>query len=127
MINEPKALESWRRQKQAKWSVPHPEIREERNGKIFTLTLGKICPWCREVFFTYQVEGEEREPYLVDKEIELYTNGTPVNNPGSRETCGYPPCHELEDMHQFRRRVAARAKDNGHKPKSVPKPEEEEL
>ena len=75
-------------------------------------TLGKRCPWCRDIFFTYQAPGREREPYRTDPE--------PQDGASTRETCGSPKCHDVEDSHQFRRRLAHRAQLVQHREKQTP-------
>lgn len=65
-------------------------------GKTFVRTLGKRCHWCGKVFFAYQVEGQERQPYQVDP--------NPERGQGMRETCGNPLCWDAEDTYQFQRR-----------------------
>ena len=83
----------------ARFAAPGTE-RLERGGLVYVRNLGKRCPWCRDVFFAYQVEGHERQPYQVDPE--------PQDGNGVRETCGHPKCHDAEDMRQFERRREAR-------------------
>jgi hypothetical protein len=102
--------------------TPRPDLRIERSGKVYVRTLGKICPRCHQIFYVYQVEGQEEEPYREDPEIELNEWGFPVRDVGSRDTCGHPDCHEWEDGHQFRRRVAARA-EHGRRSRPEPSPE----
>jgi len=83
----------------ARFASPGTE-RLERDGKVFIRNLGKRCPWCRDVFFAYQVEGHERQPYQIDSDPD-YGNG-------ARETCGHPMCHDAEDDYQFARRKGFR-------------------
>ena len=85
--------QDWHYERKAKWAEPHPEDREEIMGMIFTRTLGKRCPWCGDIFFTYQVEGHEREPYRVDPETS------------TRETCGHPKCWDAEQDHQTKKQI----------------------
>jgi len=72
------------------------EDRIESGGKVFIRNLAKICPFCRDVFWGYQVEGQEVEPYRIDPD--------PIDGNGTRETCGHPLCHDAEDDYQFQRR-----------------------
>lgn len=77
--------------------------------------LGKRCPWCHDVFFTYQTPGKERQPYQSEPE--------PRNGMGARETCGHPQCHDAEDTHQFQRRLVFRAeiaRHRAHQPQAGP-------
>ena len=77
--------QDWHYECKAMWAEPHPEVRETIMGLVFTRTLGKRCPYCGDIFFTYQVEGHEREPYRVDPDS------------GARETCGHPKCWDAEE------------------------------
>ena len=79
------------------------EERIERHGRIYVRNLAKICPFCRDVFWTYQVEGQEREPYRIDPD--------PIDGNGTRETCGHPLCHDAEDDYQFQRRQGFRQQE----------------
>jgi hypothetical protein len=88
--------QDWNDSLVAVFAEPHPEIREVRGERVFVRDLGKRCPWCGHVFFSYQVEGHEQEPYKVDP--------NPYQGRGVRETCGHPKCHEAEDSYQFKRR-----------------------
>jgi hypothetical protein len=79
-------------------------------GHEFTRTWGKRCPWCGNVFFTYQETGREHEPYKVDPDPVVGRSAI-----ATRETCGYPGCWDQEDRHQFQRRrlFAQAAKPEG--------------
>lgn len=81
---------------------------EERDGGVFVRTLGKRCPICRDIFYAYQREGRERQPYLVDVD--------PPEGRGVRETCGHPKCHDAEDHYQWQRRMGFRAAKANHEP-----------
>jgi hypothetical protein len=79
-----------------------PDITPRRVGeKVFTRTLGRICPHCGRTFYAYQAEGNEQQPYRIEVD--------PLGGIGMRETCGSPICHEAEDHLQFERRKAWRA------------------
>ena len=69
----------------------------ERQGHTWIRNLGKVCPQCGQMFYGYQVEGHEHEPYRVDPE--------PMGGFGVRETCGDAQCWDAEDERQFRARV----------------------
>lgn len=71
-------------------------------GREFTRTLGKRCPQCGQMFFTYQETGHERQPYLIDPEPDF---GRSIVVVGARETCGFPGCLEDEQKHQMKRRM----------------------
>lgn len=101
MIHTDQDRQAWHDQMKAASAEPRPDLCTVVHGKTLTRTLGKRCPWCQSVFFGYQVEGEEREPYRIDRE--------PAEGLGMRETCGNPMCHEAEDRHQFERRLRFRA------------------
>ena len=108
------AQQDWFDAQKAASREPHPERQVVREDRTFTHNLGKRCPWCGDVFFTYQLEGHERQPYRTDAEITLDWFGRPAGGVGTRETCGNPTCHEAEDHHQFQRRVLARAEHAKH-------------
>ena len=98
---------AWGAEQRAVFAQPDPAQRRiAADGRAFVRTLGKRCPHCPSVFFSYQVEDEEQEPYRVDAE--------PREGRGARETCGHPECHEREDNHQFLRRAAHRAERATH-------------
>jgi hypothetical protein len=103
------AEQEWFADQKASASQPHEETRVVRDDRVYTRSLGKRCPWCSDIFFTYQVEGHERQPYKTDPEVMLNHEGRPINGVGTRETCGDPNCLEREDTHQFLRRLAYRA------------------
>ena len=92
--------QDWHDRLKGMFSVPDPTAREVREGGVFVRTLGKRCPICRDVFFSYQREGHERQPYLVDVD--------PPEGKGARETCGHPKCHDAEDHYQWQRRLGFR-------------------
>ena len=111
----------WAETQRARWAQPdHQDRRLSADGRLWIRNLGKRCPHCPNVFFAYQVEGEEREPYRTDP--------NPIAGKGVRETCGHPACHEQEDNYQFQRRLGFRveaAKARAHvgqhsAPKSQP-------
>ena len=95
MTSFTKTEEDWHYEQKAIFAAPDttPQV---QNGRVFTRTFGKRCPWCLDVFFAYEVEGNERQPYQIDPE--------PLNGHGVRETCGHPKCHEFEEDRQFKRR-----------------------
>ena len=103
------AQQDWFDACQARFAQPDTTPREERNGQIFVRTLGKRCPWCGNVFFAYQVEGEEKQPYQIDPNPMLNKFGEPANGIGTRETCGHPKCWDAEDTYQADRRQVMRA------------------
>ena len=94
---------------QARFASPDTEARQVSGERVYVRTLGKRCPWCGDIFFGYQVEGEEEEPYRTDANPLLGIKGNPLNGVGTRSTCGHPKCHEVEDDYQFKRRVEMRA------------------
>ena len=96
-------------QELGQFAEPDSGARQVVGERVFVRTLGKRCPHCPRVFFTYQVEGQEREPYRTDPEVMLDVYGRPLNGIATRDTCGSPECHEREDFHQFRRRLEYRA------------------
>ena len=87
--------QEWFDAQKARFAEPGTE-RLERDGRVFIRNLGKRCPWCRDKFFAYQVEGQEHEPYRIDDDPDLGN--------GMRETCGHPKCLDAEDLRQFERR-----------------------
>jgi hypothetical protein len=106
MNHNHKKDEDWRYKQKESFANPHPEIQISINEKIFTRTFGKRCPICHDIFYTYQVEGEEKEPYRIDPDIILQgPAGFSTTEIGARETCGHPHCWEAEEDYQFRRRL----------------------
>lgn len=99
MISE-KERARWFSQQRALFAEPGCEA-ERRGGKDYARTLAKLCPHCGETFWTYQVMGEEHQPYQQD----------PYPMPGdklqTRETCGSPKCWDDELNVAFRRMYAA--------------------
>jgi hypothetical protein len=92
----------------ASFAEPRLDIRVQVGAKVLTRSLPKICPWCKNTFFGYQVEGEERQPYQQDPDVQLGRHGSPKTASGTRETCGHPLCWDHEDLYQFNRRMLAR-------------------
>jgi len=84
--------QAWRDEQKTKWATPdHTEVL--RNGKVFTRSLAKRCPMCKDVFWTYQQLGHEQPPYQEDL--------MPEHGKGQRETCGNPKCGDTEQQIQF--------------------------
>ena len=104
MLTTDREHQQWRDEQKARFAQPGTE-REERHGKVLIRNLGMRCPWCLGIFFGYQVEGHEREPYTIEAE--------PVDGLMQRQTCGNPLCHQAEEDHQFQRRQTIR-QDRAH-------------
>jgi len=101
MIRTPQERQAWYDTLKAVFARPDPATRHGTGDQVFTRTLAKRCPWCGDVFFTYQLEGHEREPYRVDP--------NPPGGMGARDTCGHPMCREAEHDYQFKRRMSFRS------------------
>lgn len=114
-------VERWHYQQKESFAYPRPDLQVRVKGKIFSRTLGKRCPWCKDIFYTYQVEGEERQPYQVDADIVLGGPlGMSISGIGTRETCGHPKCHEAEDKYQYERRIEWRKSHLHHAAEPAP-------
>ena len=99
---------------------PAPNKHEIRaDGSVFARSLGMCCPNCGDAFFTYQREGIDRQPYLVDE--------YPPDGLGTRQTCGSPLCWEAEDDCQFKRRLECRKAATARAKVPVQKPKIETL
>ena len=90
----------WFKAQRARFAQPDLEACVVTGNHVFVRTLGMRCPHCPEVFFGYQIEGQERQPYLVD--------ANPDFGNGMRQTCGSPDCWAKEDTYQFERRLGFR-------------------
>lgn len=66
-------------------------------GRRFARNLAKRCPWCQEIFYTYQDQDAPEEPGRVDPDP------APRSMIGQRETCWHHLCQKAEQEHQFRR------------------------
>lgn len=110
MIRTPQERQDWHDVLVARFEQPNDvsDRHQATEGQTFVRTLGKRCPWCGRIFFGYQVEGQEREPYKVDPNPELDREGRP-RGAGVRETCGNPLCAGSEDDYQFKRRQSYRS------------------
>ena len=98
--------QDWRDKQRAIFAQPNLEDRVLVAGRAMVRTLGMRCPWCNGIFFGYQVDGQEREPYRIDQD--------PIDGNGQRQTCGNPKCHEVEENHQFQRRQGFREERQRH-------------
>jgi hypothetical protein len=99
MIRTDLDIKIWNQKRKDAFAVPRPDLLVTIAGKTFVRNLGKRCPHCGDVFYGYQVEGNEREPFRYDPE--------PRGGEGIRETCGDPTCWDREDRYQWTRRKAA--------------------
>ena len=97
--------EDWWNEQKAMFAVPRPDLIRYSFDKTYVRTCGKRCPWCHDVFYTYHVEGHEKEPYKVDPEpTPGFPDGCSTNHIDARETCGHPLCWKSEAEHQAKRR-----------------------
>ena len=96
MIQNKAQQEAWFAEQKEAWAHPNTE----QNSDRYARTLPKRCPCCGGIFFAFQKEGFEQEPYKQDPDSY---HGEIV-----RETCGDPTCWDNEDMYQFRKRVQHR-------------------
>lgn len=97
---------TWFKEQRARFAQPDFDTRVTSGERAFVRTLGMRCPHCSEVFFSYQVEGQERQPYQVDR--------NPDFGNGMRQTCGSPSCWDKEDLYQFERRKGFREEHARH-------------
>ncbi len=119
-----KQEQEWHYKQKGAFASPRPDISSTINGETFSRTLGKRCPWCSDVFYTYQIEGKEKQPYQVDANPRLgYPDGFSFDGIGVRETCGHPKCWEAEDKYQYERRLQWR-KSNQRKSADAPAPKD---
>lgn len=86
----------WFKAQRTRFAQPDCEAKVPIGDRVMVRTLGMRCPHCPEVFFGYQIEGQERPPYQVDR--------NPDFGLGMRQTCGSPSCWDAEDRYQFERR-----------------------
>lgn len=87
----------------ARYARPDPKERKDpfdTEGRCWSRTLERRCPWCHEVFYAYQVVGKEQVPGIIEPERPL------VPIPGSRDlfmpdgkrsTCGLDLCEKEEE------------------------------
>ena len=86
-----------------RYARPDPKERKEPfdvERRWWARTLERRCPWCHEVFYTYQVVGEEQEPGLTEPErplVSIYGVVGLLMPDGKRSTCGLDVCERKEE------------------------------
>ncbi len=112
-----------------RYSRPDPEMKREPmdpKGRYWSRTLARRCPWCDDVFYGYQAEGEERQPFQVERERPLIPiiGYKDLRQPdGSRETCGHDLCLKAEESWYLARHQGyQRACDGSSSPATTPTP-----
>ena len=92
-----------------RYSRPDPELKQEPldpKRRWWSRTLAIRCPWCDDVFYGYQAEGEERQPFQVETERPLIpiVGYKDLRQPdGLRQTCGHDLCLKAEETHYLSR------------------------
>lgn len=87
-----------------RYSKPDMTLKRETfdpKGRTWSRTLPRHCPWCRDVFYTFQAEGEEQQPFQTESEPRLViipSYKEPTFRPESkRQTCGHPLCEKASE------------------------------
>jgi hypothetical protein len=85
------------------FSQPNTNPRREA-GKVWTRTLAIRCHWCQDIFYGYQADGEEQQPYQTAQlpgpvRIQGYKDAWMPG--GQRPQCSGPLCAKASEDEYF--------------------------
>jgi hypothetical protein len=83
-------------------SSPDYTERNGLDGRVFTRTRPMNCPWCGDLFYTFQAEDNPQPPYE-NPEPRMVGEYGKEKSHGMRHVCDRPKCWDIEQRHQMMR------------------------